>query len=287
MIKNVKYILVGLMVLFLAACGNEAEGSGDKLAQLQEKGVVKIGFANEIPYAYEENGEIKGANVEIAKAVFKELGIEKFDASLSDFSQLIPSIQAKQFDIVTAGMAIKPDRCEKVLFSEPEMKYGEGLIVNKGNPLNLQSYKDIAANPKVKVVVMEGATEIGFLQQEGVDPSQILIVPDISATFSALLSGRADATTGTEMTVKLAWKSLNNDKLEFVETFEQPDVEGVPSYGGSVFNLADETLRDAYNEKLAELKENGTVAKILEDNGFSEISNMAEDVTTEQICNPS
>src|SRR5690606_30429823 len=243
-------------------------------------GVVKIGFANEIPYAYEENGEIKGANVEIAKAVFKELGIEKFDASLSDFSQLIPSIQAKQFDIVTAGMAIKPDRCEKVLFSEPEMKYGEGLIVNKGNPLNLQSYKDIAANPKVKVVVMEGATEIGFLQQEGVDPSQILIVPDISATFSALLSGRADATTGTEMTVKLAWKSLNNDKLEFVETFEQPDVEGVPSYGGSVFNLADETLRDAYNEKLAELKENGTVAKILEDNGFSEISNMAEDVTT-------
>lgn len=286
MIKNINYILVGLMVLLLAACGNEAEGSGDKLAQLQEKGVVKIGFANEIPYAYEENGEIKGANVEIAKAVFKELGIEKFDTSLSDFSQLIPSVQAKQFDIVTAGMAIKPDRCEKVLFSEPEMKYGEGLIVNKGNPLDLQSYKDIAANPKVKVVVMEGATEIGFLQQEGVDPSQILIVPDISATFSALLSGRADATTGTEMTVKLAWKSLNNDKLEFVETFEQPDVEGVPSYGGSVFNLADETLRDAYNEKLAELKKNGTVAKILEDNGFSEISNMAEDVTTEQICNP-
>lgn len=286
MIKNIKYILVGLMVLLLAACGNEAEGSGDKLAQLQEKGVVKIGFANEIPYAYEENGEIKGANVEIAKAVFKELGIEKFDTSLSDFSQLIPSVQAKQFDIVTAGMAIKPDRCEKVLFSEPEMKYGEGLIVNKGNPLDLQSYKDIAANHKVKVVVMEGATEIGFLQQEGVDPSQILIVPDISATFSALLSGRADATTGTEMTVKLAWKSLDNDKLEFVETFEQPDVEGVPSYGGSVFNLADETLRDAYNEKLAELKKNGTVAKILEDNGFSEISNMAEDVTTEQICNP-
>lgn len=286
MIKNIKYILVGLMVLLLAACGNEAEGSGDKLAQLQEKGVVKIGFANEIPYAYEENGEIKGANVEIAKAVFKELGIEKFDTSLSDFSQLIPSVQAKQFDIVTAGMAIKPDRCEKVLFSEPEMKYGEGLIVNKGNPLDLQSYKDIAANPKVKVVVMEGATEIGFLQQEGVDPSQILIVPDISATFSALLSGRADATTGTEMTVKLAWKSLDNNKLEFVETFEQPDVEGVPSYGGSVFNLADETLRDAYNEKLAELKKNGTVAKILEDNGFSEISNMAEDVTTEQICNP-
>lgn len=291
--------LAALVMIVLAACGGAEEttegasgtnGSSEatsKLEKLQEAGTVKIGFANEAPYAYEENGELKGANVEIAKAVFKELGIENVEAQLSDFSQLIPGVQAGQFDVITAGMAIKADRCERVLFSEPEMKYGEGLIVAAGNPNNLQSYKDIAANPDLKVVVMEGTTEIEFLQKEGVSPDQIITAPDIPATFSAVQAGRADATTGTEMTVKMALESAGTDALEFVETFEQPDVEGVPSYGAAAFNLEDEELRNAYNEKLQELKDNGTIAQLLEANGFSEISNMvtADEMTTEQACN--
>ncbi|HWL11579.1 MAG TPA: ectoine/hydroxyectoine ABC transporter substrate-binding protein EhuB [Ureibacillus sp.] len=278
-------------MMILAACGGESDAAGkssseSKLEQLQEAGTVKIGFANEVPYAYEEGGELKGANVEIAKAVFKELGVENVEAQLSDFSQLIPGVQAGQFDVITAGMAIKADRCERVLFSEPEMKYGEGLIVSTGNPEDIQSYKDIAANPDLKVVVMEGTTEIEFLQKEGVSPDQIVTAPDIPATFSAIQAGRADATTGTEMTVKMALESAGTDKLEFVETFEQPAVDGVPSYGAAAFNMENEELREAYNEKLQELKENGTIAKILEENGFSEISNMVEvgSVTTEQLC---
>jgi len=281
-------LFIGLAVLLLAACGSDeasSEEKGSKLDALKEAGTVTIGFANEKPYAYEENGELKGANVDIAKAVFKELGIENMEAKLADFSQLIPGLQAGQFDLITAGMAITPERAEQALFSEPEMKYGEGLIVKAGNPLNLQSYKDIAKNPDVKVVVMEGATEIEFLEKEGVKPEQIITAPDIPATFSAIQSGRADATTGTEMTVKMALESLGSDELEFVETFEQPDIEGVPSYGASAFHLDDKELRDAYNEKLAELKENGTVAEMLEKNGFSETSNMVPvgDITTEDI----
>ena len=208
-------------LIFLAACGSddsssegsESSDSGDsegtqenaesddsasgKLAELQEAGTVTIGFANEAPYAYEEDGELKGAAVDIAAAVFSELGVENVESKLADFSQLIPGLQAQQFDVVTAGMAINPDRCENALFGEPEMQYGEGLIVEAGNPLDLQSYKDIADNPDVTVVVMEGATEIEFLKSEGVSEDQIETAPDIPATFSAVQSGRADATTGT------------------------------------------------------------------------------------------
>lgn len=290
---NIRKILIAiglLSVLALSACNSDStngSNNGDKLAQLQEKGTVKIGFANEIPYAYEENGELKGAAVDIAKAVFAELGIENVEGHLADFGQLIPGIQAGQFDVITAGMAIQPGRCENVAFAEPEMKYGEGLIVKAGNPLGLESYKDIANNPDVKVVVMEGATERGFMLEEGVSEDQIMTVGDIPATFSAVQSGRADATTGTEMTVKLALESLGTDDLEFVESFEQPDIEGVPSYGASAFNLEDTALRDAFNEKLEQLKEDGTIAKLLEANGFSAERNMVEvgEVTTEQICN--
>ena len=60
-------ILVMLALLVLTGCGNgDTEASGDVLTSLQEKGQVKVGFANEKPYAYEEDGELKGAAVEIA-----------------------------------------------------------------------------------------------------------------------------------------------------------------------------------------------------------------------------
>ena len=270
-------------IAFLAACGSEEE---DKLAKLQDEGKVTIGFANEKPYAYEENGELKGAAVDIAKAVFAELGVDEVDSELLEFGQLISGLNAGQFDVITAGMAIQPDRCENVAFGEPEMMYGEGLIVQQGNPLNLESYEDIASNPDAIVAVMQGATENDFLKDAGVDESQILSVPDIPASIAAVQSGRADATTGTEMTIKEALASADTDELLFVETFEQPDVEGVPSYGAAAFSLEDEELVKAYNEVLADLKADGTVAELLEKNGFSEQMNMVpEDITTEKVCN--
>ncbi|MHC8516716.1 ectoine/hydroxyectoine ABC transporter substrate-binding protein EhuB [Sporosarcina sp. ITBMC105] len=276
-------VLVGI----LAACGNDSSADGEDLLQsLQDKGVVKVGFANEKPYAFEDdNGELQGGAVTIAKEVFKNLGIEEVDGHLSDFGQLIPGLGAGKFDVITAGMAITPDRCKSVAFGEPEMQYGEGLIVATGNPENLRSYKDIAANPDIKVAVMSGATEKDFMMREGVDESQIMMVPDIPASFAAVESGRAHATTGTEMTIKMALESANKDKLEFVTDFEQPDIEGVPSFGAAAFRIDDDELREAYNAELKKLKESGKIAELIEPFGFTEEMNVVDPaITTESVC---
>ncbi|MDY0410401.1 ectoine/hydroxyectoine ABC transporter substrate-binding protein EhuB [Virgibacillus soli] len=277
-------IVLGLSIILLAACNSE--GDDQSLQKLKDAGKVTVGFANEKPYAYEDDdGELKGAAVDIAKAVFKELGIDEVEGKLSDFGQLVSGVNAKQFDVITAGMAIMPDRCENVAFGDPEMQYGEGLIVQAGNPLGLKSYEDIANNTDITVSVMEGATEIGFLKETGVDAAQIQSAPDIPATFAAVESGRADATTGTEATVRMALESLNSDKLEFVEDFEQPDVDGNPSYGAAAFHKDDNELREAYNEALKKLKEDGTVAEILDNNYFNgETNSVPSDITTEKIC---
>src|SRR5690625_1290880 len=292
-----KLLLIGILIFtigIIAACGGGDDGNGanggdgdagGSLEALQEAGVVTIGFANEEPYAYEDNdGELRGAAVDIAAAVFAELGIEEMDSQLADFDSLIPGLQANQFDVVTAGMAITPDRCENALFGEPEMVYGEGLVVQAGNPLDIQSYDDIAANPDIRVSVMAGATEIGFLEDHDVRDDQITTASDIPSTFSAVESDRADVTTATEMTLRLAMETADEEALEFVEGFEQPDVEGVPSYGSAAFSLENEELRDAYNEALNDLKEDGTVEELLEANGF--VDNMVEvdEVTAESVC---
>src|SRR5699024_12776149 len=82
-LKKLTLFLTFTLALVLAACGNgedsdngEAEGNGDdgRVAELQEAGTVNVGFANEPPYAFEnsDTGELEGANIEIATAVFEE-----------------------------------------------------------------------------------------------------------------------------------------------------------------------------------------------------------------------
>lgn len=310
--KGLSVLLFALCFTLLAACGGNNGGNGaaegtdnhsaneegndaggeetsvdPRLAELREAGVVKIGFANEAPYAYEDdNGELQGAAVEIAKAVFGELGIPEVEGHLSQFAQLIPSVQSGNIDAVTAGMAINPERCPQVSFSEPTVKYGEGLVVEAGNPHNLKSYEDIAANPDIRVAVMSGATENAFLIEAGVSEDQILPAPDIAATLNMVQTGRAEVTTATEMTVKDAMEQMGDSSgLEYVVDFVQPDVPGVPSYGGTAFGPEDTGLRDAYNEKLKELRDNGTIEQILNSLDLWGSENLPEDgVTTEQLC---
>ncbi|SHF67977.1 ectoine/hydroxyectoine ABC transporter substrate-binding protein EhuB [Ornithinibacillus halophilus] len=282
-------VVLSISILLLASCGSDNSSSSEEslLVKLQEEGKVTVGLSNEKPYAYIRDGELKGAAVEIAEAVFHELGIDNVESHLADYSQLIPGINAGKFDVITAGMGINPDRCENVIFAEPELKYGYGLIVPKGNPLGLKSYKDIADNPDVEIATMAGAMENGFLKSEGVADNQIVGLAAIPEMISAVESGRADVTTGTDVTIKLALESANTEKLEFISDFEQPDVEGVPTYGAAGFHKDSTELRDAYNEKLAELKEDGTIDKILEENGFAPDNHRVEDnVTEDMLCDP-
>lgn len=271
-----------LMVGTLAACGGNSPENA--LERILEEGTVKVGFANEAPYAYEEDGELKGAAVEIAKAVFAEMGVNNVEGELQEFGNLIPGVQNGKFDVITAGMAIIPDRCDSVDFGEPEIMYGEGMVVKSGNPENLKSYDDIANNPDIKVAVMSGATEIKFLEQSGVSSDQIMQVPDIAAGVAAVQSGRAHVTTATDLTVKKAMLDADSEELEFVMDFVQPDVEGVPSYGAAAFHKDADSLREAYNEILKEFKESGKILEIIEDELWGENNIVDPSLTTAQIC---
>src|SRR5699024_11867513 len=121
--------------------------------------------------------------------------------------------------------------------------FRSSVVVQEGNPHDIHSYEDIAADPDLTVNIMAGATEIDFVQEEGVDESQIEEAPDIPATFSAIEAGRADATTSTEMTVKMAYESADSEHLRRVENFEQTDINAVPGYGAAASTRDRDQLR--------------------------------------------
>jgi polar amino acid transport system substrate-binding protein len=276
-------------MLLLGACSGNGSNSGtNTLEKAKEQGYITIGFAGENPYAYkDENGELTGEAVEIARTILSRLGIDDMRGELTEFSGLIAGLDAKRFDMITAGMFINPDRCKAVLFADPEYSIGEGLAVKTGNPLGLTSYKAIADNKDAKVAVMSGAVEIGYLEASGVTESQMVIVPDQDAAISALQSGRADAMTMTGPALQSRLDEAGDAALERVMDFEQPTVDGksVRGYGASAFRMEDTEFRDAFNAELYKMKENGELLQILQTFGFTE-QELPGDVTAPQLCSP-
>ena len=76
----------------------------------------------------------------------RQLGIEPDNIQwvVTNFSSLIPGLQANRFDMTAAEMAIRPERCQKVVYSEPNTSYGEGLLVADGDPKDIHTYSDFA-----------------------------------------------------------------------------------------------------------------------------------------------
>ncbi|WP_274650619.1 ectoine/hydroxyectoine ABC transporter substrate-binding protein EhuB [Paenibacillus humicola] len=299
--------VLALLLLFATACGNAADpgaattngggnsGSGGNsggdaasgvLAEAKEKGYITVGFANEKPYAYKDaNGELTGEAVEIARTILKRLGINEMRGELTEFSSLIAGLQAKRFDLITAGMFINPERCQAVLFANPEYSIGEGIAVKKGNPLKLTSYKSIADNSKAKVAVMAGAVEIQYLKASGIPDSQMVVVPDQDAALSALQSGRADAMTMTGPALQSRLDTAGDANLERVQNFEQPTVDGksVRGYGATAFRQDDTAFQQAFNAELDKMKQSGELLDILKKFGFTE-QELPGDATSAQLC---
>ena len=274
----------------LAACtqtgssgggGNEEGGGGGLLEQLQDAGTITVGFAGEAPYSFDEDGELTGASVALAREIFGSLGIDNVEGTLTDWNSLIPGLNAGQFDAISAGMSVLPERCAEAAFSEPELQYTTALMVPAGNPEgleNMQSFVDSG----LTVATMSGAVESTYAQSLGLDSIEVGGPQD---GVDAINSGNADAFALTA--ISLNWMAENTaTDLEVTESFVA-EIDGVLQYGagGTVFRQEDTSLLDAYNEKLAEIVSDvDRYLSIVGDFGFTAEELPPQEMTAEMLC---
>lgn len=259
--------------------------SAATLEQIKERGHIRIAVANEIPYGYMDmSGQAKGAGPEVAQKIAEQLGIKKIEWVTTNFGSLIPGLKANRFDMVAAEMAILPQRCQQVHFSEPNSSYGEGLLVAQGNPDDIHAYKDFASKD-LKVAIMAGADQLEMLQALGVPESRMVTIANNADAISTVSTGRAAAYAATSLTVsELAGKSA---KVESAANFTDPVINGVPvrSWGGFTFSLESKELRDAFSTELARFKQTPEWEKIMTQYGFSTTDNKESFTrTTAQLC---
>ncbi len=267
----------------LVACatfGVLASAQAASLDEIKESSRIRIGYANETPFAYTEtDGRVTGESPEIAKVIFEKMGIKQVDGVLTEWGSLIPGLRAGRFDVIAAGMYITPARCKQVIFTDPQYALPDTLLVAQGNPKNLHSYADIAKNPDVKLAIMAGTVNLAYARDSGIKDAQILQVPDTTAQLQAVRAGRADAAVGTQLTMKgLAKKG--GDKVEAIADFT--DDPAHTGYGALAFRPEDKALRDAVNAEMKKWLGSEEHLKTVAPFGFDR-SNVT-DKTAAELC---
>ncbi len=241
---------------------------------------IRIGFANEIPFAYPgEDGSPKGFVNAAVIGVLAEMGYTNIEAVETEWGGLIPGLTAGQFDIITGGMNILSARCENIAFSEPVAKIGDGFIVAPGNPTGIQTYADINAKAAT-LVTGAGYSNIDAAKSAGVAEDKIMIVPGPTEILAAVRAGRADAGTGTYPTMKQLADS-SGGAVEIVDPSAMP--EDSFNWAGVGFRKADQDFLDQFNAAQKAYLGSPDMLTAVAQYGYSEAM-LPGDKTTEWVC---
>jgi polar amino acid transport system substrate-binding protein len=266
--------------------GGGATGAAGTLQRAREAGTITVGIANEAPYGFtNEQGVVTGESVEVAQAVLNRLGIAELNAVTVDFGSLIGGLTlSRQFDMVTAGMFITPERCQAAAFSVPDYTAPTAFLVPQGNPARVQNF-DQVRDQNLTVAVLSGAVEQGYAGDSGVPEGNIQVLQDQNSLLQAVTSGRAACAALTNISLNDVVSKNPGAGVEVTSGFF-PVINGeeVISAGAFVFRPGENDILDAFNTELTALHESGEWLRIVEPFGFTQDNLPGPEVTTESLC---
>lgn len=262
--KVLALVMAGLMALGLAACGGStapAAGSSEQteasedgaVSKVLEDGVLTVGTNPEFPpFEYMDGDTPTGFDMALIQAIGEKLGVEVVIESY-DFDSLVESIGTK-IDLAIAGMTIKEERLEKVDFSDPYYEAIQSVIVPKGS--DIKSADDL----KGKELGCQSGTTGDFIIQDIEGAQNHRYNRGVDAV-NDLLGGKLDAVI-IDRNPAAVFQGQYADQLDIVpgEDFGfEIELYAIAMPKG------DTALVNAVNQALAELKEDGTFDKLVEE----------------------
>jgi ABC-type amino acid transport substrate-binding protein len=102
----------------------------DTLERIRARGALRVGYSpDRLPYAFRnEAGELVGFDVEMAHALARDLHV-RADFFRVDVASFAPLLDEGRIDIVMSGLALTPERLERMSFSRPVLDETLAFIV--------------------------------------------------------------------------------------------------------------------------------------------------------------
>ena len=255
------YFISGVVVGTLAvglACVERGGGRarpGDILAQVKERGTLRVGVkADAPPFGWKDEFGYYGFDVDIARALAGELGIPKTEFSTVTSADRLDKVTSGEVDMAIASMTITRGREEKVDFTIPYFQDGQALMVRADSPV--ASYEDLGGKT---VGGVKGATSIDTIREVQPDCT-VKEYPGYNAALAALRAGEVDAIT-SDMLILLGLKLGAEEPEAYRIAGKRFSTE---PYGIAVRENQSE-FRDALNAGIERLWKTGRWQRVYED----------------------
>lgn len=229
----------------------------DTLSAVKDRGKMIFGLeAQYKPFEFRnENNEIVGYDIDIATEIGKRLGGVLPSPVDTNWSTVIQSLNNGDFDLILGGMTATEERFKRVNFSYPYMDASSGLLVTTASgitvpkDMNGKSVAAGAATPQIKQ--LELAAEEHKITYSGA----IKTFDDDTVAVAAMKAGRIEAYASTLVSLL----SLANS-VEGVTVIPFTSDKWSQEFTAMAFRKEDETFRNAINDTIVAMKQDGTLA---------------------------
>lgn len=234
--KIIALLLSVIFVVALASCGADS----NKLTMATN--------AEFPPFEYIDNGEIVGADVEIAKAIAEKLGKE-LEITNIDFDAALTGAATGKYDVAVAGITANDERRKNMNFSDDYYTASQAIIVMSDSAI-----ADKAGLDGKTVACQEGTTGEQYLLDNSYSVQSFKTGAE---AVTALTSGKVDAVVIDDAVAR----ALSEKQEGATKVLDEALTEEAYAIA---LKLGNEELTKEINAAIAELKADGTLAKIFE-----------------------
>ncbi|VEU82323.1 amino acid ABC transporter substrate-binding protein [Acholeplasma hippikon] len=247
--KKIIFLTSIMLILFTVAC---AKKEGTVYETAVSRGNLVIGLdATFAPMGFkEENGEIVGFDIDLAKAVGEYLKLEVISQPINwDTKEF--ELKSKQIDMIWNGLTITESRKENMLFSKSYMNNSQIVITNRESVKTVNDLKNLKVG-----IQTNSSAEFAVKDSNIANDIQLLKFDDYATALYELQNNLIDAIVVDDIVGRymLTVKNITN-------LFILDEDFGSEEYGIG-FNLGEIKLKEKIDEALTYLLESGVAAEI-------------------------
>lgn len=246
---------------------NSSSGEGESalLKEIKDKGYITIATSNDAPFCYYDvdTNELTGLDVDILQGICDKLGIPEIRANVTDFSNMLVELNNGNVDMVADAMYITDERLKQALYTDVWYTEGEAFVTKKDTKFTTSdSLKDAS------VGAQPGTAFYDLAQQWAEDGrlKEVVSYENQATLMTAVSTGKVDAAVTDGIVASYTISQDSSLDLKLLSPYE-PEATGRI---GAAVRFEDKDFLEEVNGALNEMKEDGSLMKILEDYGLSE-----------------
>lgn len=261
--KLVAVVAVATIAIGMVGCGSTAKKETAKadasaLEAIKSKGKLVVGTSADYP-PYEFHKEVDGKDqivgfdIEIAKELAKDLGVELEIKDMA-FDGLLVALQADKVDMIFAGMTPTDERKENADFSDLYYTATHRFILRSGDETAITKIEDLKGK---KIGVQKGSIQEG-IAQANFDAADIKSLDKVTDLVLDLKNNKVDA-----ILVEFPVAQINVQKNEGIAIADKLEVKDPD--GGSAIAMKKNSpeLQTEVNKTIKKLQDDKKIEEFI------------------------